>query len=151
MGLTRDEYVRNAALHEAAHALAFSQGGLAVYSIRVHDPDDERCAGAVLVDEADAEDDEQFEALLLGSLTGCAATARYLTDELDWDPDAALEYAVDCSQSDLSAFAEQAGEQAHPGDFERAEQWVEACWDDIEDLAEQVLDAGGVVTAASVL
>lgn len=151
MSLTRDEYVRNAALHEAAHALTFSQGGLAVYSIRVHDPDDERCGGAVLVDEMDAEGDDQHEALLTGSLTGCAATARFLTEELDWDPEDAWSYAEDCSDSDIRAFAEQAGGWPTTADFEIADEWVDGHWDEVEDLAEQLLDAGGVVTAASVL
>lgn len=149
--LSRGEYVRNAALHEAAHALAFSEGGLPVYTIRVHDPDDPRCGGAVLIDEMDVDDDDQHEALLNGSLTGCAATAMFLVEELEWLPEQAWEYAESCSESDLDAFADQAGSPPELMDHERAEGWVEDHWDDIVDLAEDLLDAGGVVTAASVL
>lgn len=151
MGLSRDEYVQNAALHEAAHALAFSQGGLAVYSIRVHDPDDPRCGGAVLVDEMDVETDDQHESLLHGSLTGCVASAMHLMTWLDWSPEQAWDYAEDCSESDLASFEKEAGEPAQQADFDSAEQWVDEHWDAIEDLASELLDAGGVVTAASVL
>ena len=151
MSLSRDEYVQNAALHEAAHALAFSEGGLAVYSIRVHDPDDPRCGGAVLVDEMDVETDDQHEALLHGSLTGCVASAMFLMEVLDWPPEQAWDYAEDCSTSDLAAFEKEAGEPPQQADFDSAEEWVNEHWGALVELAEGLLDAGGVVTAASVL
>ncbi len=148
---TRDEIVTDAALHEAAHALAFRYGGLPVYTIRVHEPSDPRCGGAVLIDDLDVENDEQFQASLLGSLTGAMATAVYLRDWLGWSAQQAYVQADRCSTTDQEAFAKQAGVAPDEEDFDVAEEWVQDHWDEIADLAEQLIDAGGVVTAGSVL
>lgn len=147
----RRELVTDAALHEAAHALAFRQGGLPVYSIRVHEPDHPKCGGAVLIDDLDVETDQEQQAALLGGLTGAMATAKYLRDELDWSERDALEQADACSQTDQESFVKLAGVAPDEEDWEIAQQWVQAHWEEIVELAEQLIDAGGVVTARSVL
>lgn len=151
MGLSRDEEVTDAALHESAHALAFRQGGLPVYAIRVHEPGDPRCAGAVLIDNLDIETDDELQAALLGGLAGAMATATYLRDELGWSQRQAYAQADRCSQTDQRSFATLAGVAPDEEDWEIAEQWVEEHWDAIVELAGQLVDAGGVVTAESVL
>lgn len=122
-----------------------------VYTIRVHEPDDPRCGGAVLIDDLDIENDDQYEAALLGSLTGAMATAVYLRDWLGWSAQQAYVQADRCSATDQDAFAKQCGQYPDEDEFDVAEQWVVERWDEIADLAEQLIDAGGVVTAASVL
>lgn len=141
----------DAALHEAAHALAFAQGGLPVYSIRVHEPGDPRCGGSVLIDDLDVETDAEHRAMLLGALTGGCATAKFCIEDLGWEGEEAWEHANQCSQTDQQSFAKAAGAWPDSGDSEVAEEWVDANWDDIWSLAEELVARGGVVTAGSVL